>query len=1060
MSKKDQAPSEIRLKKGKGIPLSSFWHTYKNTFNISPDNEFKILNSTTDKLGQTHHRFKQYYRGIEIADMQYILHEKNGIVQLANGKLIHGVNINTIPALTEMQALQKALVELGAEIYMWENPVNEAYKRRFEGDKYATYYPKGELMISSAGNNTEAKNFHLVYRFEIYSEKPSFAYTVDVDASTGKILNKIPLYMDADVAGIGLSLYNGEVNIMVSGPDFPRAPKPVPHWQLDDWNAYGGSGLSWRPFNPAYGTNGGYDNAWYDVLDTDPVELSGTNIQLSFYHRYYVEPPGGAPQPYNAWDGMNIRISTDDGETWNILDNPSPVYDNSSLYSFGEQHGEGANIPGWTGLLNDWTKVTHDLSAYSDQTVKIRFAFASDPGYSTADGGGDLFGWQVDDILIKGNETTLYSNSGDTNTVTRSFLTGDEVTEVAGNYRLRESDRAGGIFTYNALNGESYPLSIDFVDDDSSFTDANENAGVNAHWSMENTLDYYMAIHGRDSYDNESGRVVSYIHYWENVSNAQYTGNGVLRFGDGDGVYYGPLVSVDVVGHEFTHGVTEKSAGLIYQAEYGALNESFSDIFGESVEHWVFGKADWLVGHECAKLGVPFRSMSNPYSLGDPDTYKGPGWANTNDLNSDNGGVHTNSGVQNHWFYLLVEGGTGINDNGLIFNVEGISWSEAEQIAYRNLTVYLTPTSEYAEARAGSINAATDLFGSSSQQVQSVKDAWNAVGVAPSWGFSATNTHLDGNYFKVGEGNVGIAVNILNPNDIGIELNAIIENISKTISDTIRMYDDGAHSDSSAGDNYYGTFWNIPEEEDFYSLSIQLFSPDSNYAFLIRDIDRFTSVGPVVLESYSQTNTDTLIYPGDAKEFNLKIKNLSSTDTIFTVTSKCRALNNYASVIAYAGPEYGNILPGVSANSTRTTTIVFSENCPLGITIPFVLDVYSEGYFFWSDTFYIAISPVLSAIQDQHIQPYKYELKQNYPNPFNPETVINYSVGAIHESSIHVSLKVYDLLGKEVQTLVDKNESAGEYSVIFDASNLPSGVYFYRIESGRFKETRKMILIR
>ena len=191
MHGKDQSPSEIRFKDGYETTIATFWQSYKNLFNLPANNKFKAFISSTDKLGQTHHRFKQYYKGLEVADMQYILHEKNGLVHLANGKMIHGLNINTIPALSEAQALQKALTQLGAESYMWENPLNEAYKRRFEDDKYATYYPKGELMISSAGNKADPKEFHLVYRFEIYAEKPSFAYKVDVDATTGKILNKI-----------------------------------------------------------------------------------------------------------------------------------------------------------------------------------------------------------------------------------------------------------------------------------------------------------------------------------------------------------------------------------------------------------------------------------------------------------------------------------------------------------------------------------------------------------------------------------------------------------------------------------------------------------------------------------------------------------------------------------------------------------------------------------------------------------------------------------------------------------------------------------------------------
>ena len=120
--------------------------------------------------------------------------------------------------------------------------------------------------------------------------------------------------------------------------------------------------------------------------------------------------------------------------------------------------------------------------------------------------------------------------------------------------------------------------------------------------------------------------------------------------------------------------------------------------------------------------------MSNPNGFGDPDTYLGNGWVPTTS-GSDNGGVHSNSGVQNHWFYLLTEGGAGVNDDGVAFDVTGLGLEEAAQIAYRNLNVYLQPGSYYFDARLGTINAAIDLFGENSQQFQSIIDAWNAVGV-------------------------------------------------------------------------------------------------------------------------------------------------------------------------------------------------------------------------------------------------------------------------------------------------------------------------------------------
>ncbi|RMF57727.1 MAG: T9SS C-terminal target domain-containing protein [Calditrichaeota bacterium] len=199
-----------------------------------------------------------------------------------------------------------------------------------------------------------------------------------------------------------------------------------------------------------------------------------------------------------------------------------------------------------------------------------------------------------------------------------------------------------------------------------------------------------------------------------------------MTYGDGDGVTFSPLVSIDVVGHEITHGVTEHSANLVYSYESGALNESFSDIFGEAIENYAAGSNDWLIGDDIDISGNGIRNMSNPNEDGDPDTYKGTYWATGS---GDNGGVHTNSGVQNFWFYLLTNGGSGVNDNGFSYNVSGIGLTKAAAIAYRNLTVYLTTNSNYSDAYLGALDAATDLYGAGSAEYNSVSDAWDAVGV-------------------------------------------------------------------------------------------------------------------------------------------------------------------------------------------------------------------------------------------------------------------------------------------------------------------------------------------
>lgn len=329
-------------------------------------------------------------------------------------------------------------------------------------------------------------------------------------------------------------------------------------------------------------------------------------------------------------------------------------------------------------------------------------------------------------------------------------ITVDKVSSTS--YRLRETGRpSGGIATYNAQKASetnpTYP-STDFTDDDNDWNNFNANydeVATDAHWATEMTWDYFKKIHGRDSYNGTGGKLVNYIHCGTNWFNANWNGQ-FMRYGDGSiGM---PLTAIDIGAHEMSHGVTQNTANLTYQGESGALNESFSDIFGTCVEFMAKPtKADWLIGGDIGAL----RSMQHPKANGNPDTYKGKFWKSTSDMSStgDNGGVHTNSGVQNHWFFILTVGATGVNDNNTPYSVKGIGMQKAEKIAFRTLANYLTSSSNYAAARVNSLKAATDLFpGNCTPEYIATALAWDAVGVtgnftcniAPIAGFNASRT--------------------------------------------------------------------------------------------------------------------------------------------------------------------------------------------------------------------------------------------------------------------------------------------------------------------------------
>lgn len=296
-------------------------------------------------------------------------------------------------------------------------------------------------------------------------------------------------------------------------------------------------------------------------------------------------------------------------------------------------------------------------------------------------------------------------------------------------FLLRELSRGGGVFTYNMHQQTDYELFTDFMDADNYWeNDDSTDLGVatSAHWGAENTFDYLLAQHNYIGIDNNSMPLISFVNYDVNYVNAFWNGRWAT-FGNGDGARTA-LTSLDVVAHEFTHGVTRSTANLLYYKESGGLNESFSDIIGESVESFAKqGERDWLVGADFhTAAGDAFRSMSNPNAEGDPDTYKGMNWVSSA---GDNYGVHSNSGVQNYWFYLLTEGGNGTNDIGDEFEVPALGMEKAASIAFRNLQYYLVRLSQYRDARLGTLIGAEDLYGLCSPEVEATAMAWHAVGV-------------------------------------------------------------------------------------------------------------------------------------------------------------------------------------------------------------------------------------------------------------------------------------------------------------------------------------------
>ncbi|HVD41476.1 MAG TPA: M4 family metallopeptidase [Solirubrobacterales bacterium] len=227
----------------------------------------------------------------------------------------------------------------------------------------------------------------------------------------------------------------------------------------------------------------------------------------------------------------------------------------------------------------------------------------------------------------------------------------------------------------------------------------------NAYTFSGDTYDFYWTEFGRDSYNGKGATLKSTAHYGTNYANAFW--NGVqMVYGDGY------ASARDVVGHELTHAVTEYSAGLVYSGQSGALNEGFSDIMGESVEWFKKGSADWIMG--AALPGGAIRSLKEPNEyivLGQPSPKHLSEWYTGC---ADNFGVHVNSTIFGHAYYLLAT---------------NIGVEASAKIFYRTLTVYLRPNSTMEDARNSAIQSAADLYGGGSTQYNQTVSAFNAVGL-------------------------------------------------------------------------------------------------------------------------------------------------------------------------------------------------------------------------------------------------------------------------------------------------------------------------------------------
>lgn len=568
--------------------------------------------------------------------------------------------------------------------------------------------------------------------------------------------------------------------------------------------------------------------------------------------------------------------------------------------------GELVIFPVETNFENKLFRLAWKFKIYSHKPIKHSYI------YIDANDGSVLF----DNNLIHtsdvvGSAETVYSG-------TRP-ITSDS---YSGYYRLRESGRGNGIETYDMNMQTDYGSAVDFTDADNNWNNVNaelDEYATDAHWASEMTYDYYYLVHGRNSINGSGLALKSYIHF--NLIDLGYPSN-VNAFWDGSRMSYGdgstsytPLTTIDICGHEITHGLTSYTADLIYSYESGGLNEAFSDIFGTAIEFYGReGAGNWLIGED---IGSAFRSLSNPNAYGLPDTYLGANWVTGS---GDNGGVHTNCGALMYWYYLICEGGSGTNDNSDSYSVAGIGMDKASDIAFRLLTVYLTESSQYADARFYAIQAAIDLYGECSPEVASVTNAMYAIG-------------LGGEYvpFVVSDFEAGIISACAPP------LMVNFSNLSINGSTFAWDFGDGGNSTALNPSHTY---------TDYGTYTVELYSDggscgedtETKTAYIVIDSDlECVVVMPPTGTGATQTSCTGLLYDNggptgpysDNTDINITIappgaSSVSLTFNVFDIEAGSGGSCDYDYVQIFDGPNTSSTLMGTYCNTTGSPGTVTS----------------------------------------------------------------------------------------------------------------------------------------
>ena len=318
------------------------------------------------------------------------------------------------------------------------------------------------------------------------------------------------------------------------------------------------------------------------------------------------------------------------------------------------------------------------------------------------------------------------------------------------------------------------------------------------------------------------------------------------------------------------------------------------------------------------------------------------------------------------------------------------------------------------------------------------------------WVTTLTHTHgtvVDRPFFRPGLDSVFLKTTLSNPLNHASAISAIVTDASGSTRDSILLYNDGLHGDGSAGDSIWGCRFLAPSDENMFTVSIRTDDLANSAYRRLPNVQRFTTAGPLVLDSLEEGK----IF--GAYKVKPHIRNGGKNVIIGGAMVNLRCSDPWVTnILTFSSSLLPDLAPGASL-PMGGLFIVSYDTATFPGYFNFKVEVNVGGYAYWTDSTKLVVTGVG---ENRNALPTVFNLEQNYPNPFNPSTVISYQLPV----NSNVSLKIYDLLGREIATLVNEEQSAGWKEVKWNATGVASGIYFYKLTAGSFVETKKMLMLK